>query len=111
MTTWRPCLRLHLFPFLQRGILTALPERPCARTFDLHDLASLFIDAKLQTRAPVTVAATVRVHPLPWFESWPIAFGLVSALRADYPFAVTIVEPGIRRRWIGEPPATSFKAG
>ncbi len=81
------------------------------RTFDLYYFASLFVDAKLHARAPVTVAATVCVHPLLWFESWPIAFRLVPALRSNCPFAVAIVEPRIRRRWIREPPATSFEAG
>ena len=70
---------------------------------------SLFVDANLQTRAPVTVAAAVRVYPLLRFETWPIALGLVPALRAYYPFAVSIVEPGVGRRRIGEPPATSFE--
>ncbi len=81
------------------------------RTFDFQNFASLFVDANLQARAPVTVAATVRVHPLLRFEIWPIALGLVPALRGNYPFAVSIVEPGVRRRRIGEPPATSFEEG
>lgn len=60
---------------------------------------SLFVDANLHARALVAIAA-VRAHPLPRFESWPVALSLMAALLTDGPFAETILQPGVRRRRI-----------
>ena len=98
-----------MLPLLQRGILTALRERPRVRTLDLQYFVSLFVDTNLHTRAPVAVVA-IRAHPLPRCESWPVALGLMAALLTDCPFAVTILEPGVRRRRITKPSATRFES-
>jgi hypothetical protein len=76
-----------------------LRERACVRTFNLQYFVSLFVDANVQTGATVAIVA-VRAHPLPRFEIWPVALGLMAALLTDCPFAVTILQPGVRRRRI-----------
>src|SRR5258707_2130512 len=97
-----------MFPFRQRGIPTALSERPCVCTLDLQYFVSLLVDGHLHTRAPVAVIA-IRAHPLSRVEIGPVTIGLMAALRTDDPFAVTILEPGVRRRRITKPSATRFE--
>src|SRR5258706_12553212 len=97
-----------MFPFRQRGIPAALGERAGVCTLDLKYFVSLFVDANLHTRAPVTMGA-VGAHPLSRGEIGPVAVGLMTALHRDHPFAETIVQPGVRRRRITKPSAPRFE--
>src|SRR6267142_6584498 len=101
----------HAIPFFQRGILTTLRQWPSTRRFDFDDFMRLLIDAKLQASTTIAVVSSVGYDPLTPFElrPWPITRYLITALHADSPFSLAIVEPYVCRRWISKPTATRFE--
>src|SRR3954467_3451126 len=103
----RKTVPLRSARFLQRRIFSTGAQRPCFSAFDLQDVRRLMIDYNIHASTAITII-DIRAHPLIGLELRPIAFGLMSTLRADYPLAVAVVQPCVAGSWITKPPTARF---